>query len=398
MNRKKKKIAVAVQARLPSFTAESALIVPVQSSRLKSFKKLLSFVSCIWGVFILGNTIEAVTNASKCAGVACALRTYPWTLFSPSSCPCSAGGFDCNLQEVPTDAEGFSQKVASSFSPNIMTLFWIYNCPITLLPNELVNFQNLALLHMYNTSLTKFNIPIDQFPHLTQLHLQSAGNLGPTLPTTLEKLGPAMMSFFLRNLHIKNLPSNFSESWKSQTRWLDLGGNELVHFPVQLNQLKALVYCDLSSTSLQAIPSNFTHANLGKLFVDWNALTTVPGTLLQQLPKLNTFQVDQNNIMDLSHVNISQSQLEKMARFTFSGNPVCSASGQPWNEWHFNSTVFGCDYVGSNECAPGCLVDRLGNYECDYTCNVPSCKYDHGDCQYFQSNTYLKQLINKNKP
>ena len=81
-------------------------------------------------------------------------------------------------------------------------------------------------------------------------------------------------------------------------RWINLRGSELVHFPVQLKQLEALVFCDLGLTSLQAIPSDFTHANLETLYVDGNALTTVPATLLH-------FRMDQNNIMDLSHVNVS---------------------------------------------------------------------------------------------
>ena len=152
---------------------------------------------------------------------------------------------------------------------------------------------------------------------------------GPTLPTTLKKLGPALVNLHLRNLHIKTLPSNFSEYWKSQMRWLSLRGNELAHFPVQLKQLKALAYCNLGLTSLQAIPSDFTHADLTTLLVNGNALTTVPGTLLRQFPKLNRFRMDQNNIADLSNVNVSHAQLEKMTRFTFSGNPVCSALDQP---------------------------------------------------------------------
>ena len=115
----------------------------------------------------------------------------------------------------------------SNWSPPFLpTLFWIYHCPIALLPIELVNYQNLAFLHMHNTTLIKFNIPIRQFPHLKQLWLQSAGNMGPALPTTLEKLGPVVTSIKLRNVNIKTLPNNFSESWKSQTRWLDLRGND----------------------------------------------------------------------------------------------------------------------------------------------------------------------------
>ena len=394
---KKNKVAVAIGAHLPN-EVNSSIIVPVQSFRLTAVKRLLSFVSPAWGVAVLGVTIGGIANTSICDGVACSVRTYPWTYFSPPMCPCLAGGFDCKLQEIPTDAEGFSQQLVSSFSPKIMSLFWIYHCPITLLPDEMANFQNLGFLHMYNTSLTNFNIPVDQFPHLKNLLLQSAGNLGPTLPTTLEKFGPAMVSVLLRNVHIKTLPSNFSESWKSQTRWLNLRGNELTHFPLQLNQLESLIFCDLGSTSLQAIPSNFTHANLQLLYVDGNALTTVPGTLLQQFPKLTEIRMDQNNIVGLSHVNISQAQLEKMTRFTFAGNPVCSASDQPWNEWHFDSTIFGCDDPGSIECAPGCFADRLGDYRCDYECDVPECKYDNGDCQYLQRNTHLNQIIASNKP
>ena len=83
----------------------------------------------------------------------------------------------------------------------------------------------------------------------------------------------------------------------------------------------------------------------------------MPGTLLRQFPKLNRFRMDQNNIADLSNVNVSHAQLEKMTRFTFSGNPVCSALDQPWHEWHFTSTIFGCDDPSSIECAPGCSTD-----------------------------------------
>ena len=99
--------------------------------------------------------------------------------------------------------------------------------------------------------------------------------------------------------------------------------------------------------------------------------------------------------MDLSHLNISQAQLKKMIRFTFAGNPVCFASGQPWNEWYFNSTIFGCDHPRSIECAPGCSADRIGDYECDYGCDVPECRKDHGDCQHLKFNTYLNQSITK---
>ena len=395
-NKKKKRVSITVRARLSSFKAQSSNIVPVQSSRLKAVKRLLSIASQLWGISVLGITIEAITKTSICEGVACALRTYPWTLFSPSLCPCSAGGFDCNLQDIPTDAKGFSQQLVRSFSPNIMNFFSIYHCPITLLPTELVDFQNLFTLQVFNTTLTNFNIPIDQFPHLIELLLDSAGNLGPTLPTTLKKLGPAMLSVSLKNVQIKTLPSHFSESWKSQTRWLDLRSNQLVQFPVQLNQLEGLVYCDLSLTSLQAIPSDFIHGNLEELFVHGNALNSLPGNLLQQFPKLNNLRVDENNIVDLSHLNVSQARLEKMIHFTFAGNPVCSAPDEPWKKWHFSSTIFGCDDPGSIECSPGCFSDRIEDYRCDYECNLHACNYDNGDCQYVQVNTYLSQLISPN--
>ena len=91
---------------------------------------------------------------------------------------------------------------------------------------------------------------------------------------------------------------------------------------VQLKQLGALVFSYLGLTSLQAIPSDFTHVKLEKLYVDRECINY---TVLHQIPKLDTIRMDQNNIVDLSHLNVSQTQVEKMIRFTFAGNPVCSA-------------------------------------------------------------------------
>ena len=74
--KKRTTVAVAI-AHLPSFSAESYNLLTVGPYGLKSVKRVLSIVSLLWGVAVLGITIKAITNTSKCESVACGLRTYP---------------------------------------------------------------------------------------------------------------------------------------------------------------------------------------------------------------------------------------------------------------------------------------------------------------------------------
>uniref|UniRef100_A0A0V0G684 Putative leucine-rich repeat lrr protein n=1 Tax=Triatoma dimidiata TaxID=72491 RepID=A0A0V0G684_TRIDM len=156
--------------------------------------------------------------------------------------------------------------------------------------------ESVQTLFLYNNQLLELPQKVGIFHNLRNIDISN---------NRLKSLPEFLTHFPLTSLNAKNniisndsLPKSFL-SWSTTLRKLNLGGNNLSHFPMQCLELSNLKYLYLGSNQIEEIPRNINKIiGLSILCVGGNRLIDVPDTV--------------GNLEDLEVLIVSDNRLESL--------------------------------------------------------------------------------------
>ncbi|GMF26275.1 unnamed protein product [Phytophthora fragariaefolia] len=106
----------------------------------------------IWGSIVLILHALAAQRASHYKVVGCRAITRPW--FSNGKEPCSSLVYDCHAENVMSPNTSSFDRV----DPAALSTLAIVHCPALVMPPDLQRFTNLAMIHIYNSTIVDWNV------------------------------------------------------------------------------------------------------------------------------------------------------------------------------------------------------------------------------------------------
>ncbi len=234
------------------------------------------------------------------------------------------------LSISPKEQQQYINKdwLANDFQPH--EIFWL-DAPLTNLPPEIGQLNQLRTLSLGNNQLTTLPLEIGQ---LSQLNTFSLGhNQLTTLPPEIGQLNQ-LRTLWLDNNQLTDLPPEIGQLTNLQI--LYLYENQLTTLPPEIGQLTNLQILHLYRNQLTTLPSKIGQlANLQKLYLSENKLTTLPPEI-GQLTNLQYFNLYGNELTTLpSEIG----QLTNLQELYLNSNQLTAwiyplEIGQLTNLWH----------------------------------------------------------------
>uniref|UniRef100_A0A224XRD2 Putative cytoskeletal regulator flightless-i n=1 Tax=Panstrongylus lignarius TaxID=156445 RepID=A0A224XRD2_9HEMI len=156
--------------------------------------------------------------------------------------------------------------------------------------------ESVQTLFLYNNQLLELPQKVGIFHNLRNIDISN--NRLKSLPEFLTHFPLTSLSAKNNIISNESLPKSFL-SWSNTLRKLNLGGNNLSHFPLQCLELSNLKYLYIGSNQIEEIPRNINKiTGLSILCVGGNRLTDVPDTV--------------GNLEDLEVLIVSDNRLESL--------------------------------------------------------------------------------------
>eukprot|EP00943_MAST-04B_sp_MAST-4B-sp1_P001107 g1107.t1 len=360
---RQRKMSLSRQRRRSSLFEKNSVETGVeeQDKTIGNIIKLgLTSCTILFCIFFFISGIVAISISIECDELLweyCQVKV-PFCKFQ-ESCNCAVLTIDShNMTSLPKSIESMTAmkklqinhgplthlpEHIGALMPSLANLNLDFN-RLKSLPVSLRNTANLAILYASFNELS--SVPREILEHNGIMNLDLSTNNLTHLP---EIRMPQLRYFYVVNNSLTRLPDSiFEHQYLTQ---IVVNGNQLISIPDSIGNLKATLRTfGASRNNLTSFPSSF-----------------------QQLEKLSIIDVRNNS---LAYLPDSFNKLTALTHLTVFGNPLCS------NGWVGTGNVLdlmqeeGC----KRQCSVMCLDILLLNDFCDYSCNVPECNYDSGQC------------------
>eukprot|EP00944_MAST-04C_sp_MAST-4C-sp1_P013026 g13026.t1 len=285
-----------------------------------------------------------------------------------STLPGNIGSAHKKLLSITATRTNISNLPDSIAKLPMITELFVFNNKIVKLPHNIGDLKTLIYLQAFGNRLSALPTSIGDLTSLEELGIQN--NEIKELPESLANIA-SLRLLYLFNNNITDLPTNIGNM--RHLTHIYAYNNRMRRLPESILQLGKLNAIMMWGNNLTALPSNIgTMKRVINLDVRHNQLHALPGTL-ESMTSLKYFQIAGNPVCGhmnyglpkkLEDKDVCKAQCAKNCPGVWRANGVCSDNDLA----HF---IHKLKFIPTH----GMLAKEDG-------CNVKSCSYDGGDCDY----------------